>query len=273
MSYRAAMFRRRRPRPARPPRRRISADEIRQAGPEALAAAFAAPPEEAAPWIEAAAKYGMARAMVFWGHFLLHGQGGVPQDRAAAADWFRAAAAAGEAAGMNMLGRCHELGWGVAQDLAEATAWFRRAAEAGDDWGQFNLGEMLLHGHGTAPDRAEALHWYRRAAAQGHAKAINMLARYLEEGWEGPRDPEGAARLYAVAAEKGDFRGQFNLAVLLTAQGRVAEAAAWFRKAAAGAHEEFRRDIAASLASREEPELRALAAEIVAAGPGPRPIE
>ncbi len=252
----------RRPRPPKPARPRVSFDEIRDATPEALAAAFAAPPEAAAPWVEAAAKYGIARAMVFWGQILLDGLGGVAQDRAAAAAWFRAAAEAGEPEGTNMLGRCLENGWGVAEDQAAAAGWFRRAAEAGLDWGQYNLGNMFFRGRGVAEDRVEALAWYRRAAAQGHAKSINMVARYLEEGWEGPRDPAAAARLYALSAERGDFRGQFNLAALLTAEGRIEEAAAWFRRAAAGAHAAFRRAMAERLASRPEPELRALAEEI-----------
>ena len=250
------------PRPPKPARRRVSFDEIRHASPEALAAAFAAPPEEAAPWVEAAAKYGIARAMVFWGQILLDGLGGVAQDHAAAADWFRIAAEAGETEGMNMLGRCLENGWGVAEDQAAAAGWFRRAAEAGLDWGQYNLGNMHFRGRGVAEDRAEALRWDRRAAAQGHAKSINMVARYVEEGWEGPRDPMEAARLYALSAERGDFRGQFNLAALLTAEGRIEEAAAWFRRAAAGAHAAFRRSMAERLSMRPEAELRAIAEEI-----------
>ena len=255
----------RHPRPLKPARRRVSFDEIRDASPETLAAAFAAPPEQAAPWVEAAAKYGMRRAMVFWGQILLDGSGGVAQDRAAAVEWFRIAATAGEAEGMNMLGRCHELGWGVAADQAEAAAWFRRAAAAGLDWGQYNLGNMHFRGRGVPEDRAEALRWYRAAAAQGHAKSINMVARFLEEGWEAPPDPQEAARLYALSAERGDFRGQFNLAALLTAEGRIEDAARWFRAAAQGAHEAFRRGMVERLAARPEPELRAVATEIAAA--------
>ena len=253
------MFRRT---PSPIPRPVVSAATIRQASAERLAAAFAAPPEEAAPWVEAAAKYGMPRAMVFWGHYLLDALGGVAQDRAAACAWFRIAAEAGEVEGMNMLGRCFENGWGVAVDEAEATHWFRRAAEAGLDWGQYNLGNMLLQGRGVPEDRAEALRWYRAAAAQGHAKSINMVARFLEEGWDGPADPRGAARLYALSAELGDFRGQFNLGALLAAQGHMDQATHWFRVAAQGAHDGFRRSMAERLAARPEPELRAIAAEI-----------
>lgn len=262
----------RRSRPPRPLRRRVSFDEIRDASPEALAAAFAAPPEEAAPWVEAAAKYGIAPAMVFWGQILLDGLGGVTQDRPAAAAWFRVAAEAEQPEGMNMLGRCLENGWGVAADQSAAAAWFRRAAEAGLDWGQYNLGNMHFRGRGVPEDRAEALRWYRAAAAQGHAKSINMVARFLEEGWEGPADPREAARLYAISAERGDFRGQFNLAALLTAEGRTEAAARWFREAARGAHAAFRNSMAERLAERPEPELRAIAAEIREGAAFPKPL-
>jgi TPR repeat protein len=251
----------------------VSAAAIRQASAERLAAAFTAPPEEAAPWVEAAAKYGMPRAMVFWGHFLLDGLGGVTQDRAAAAAWFRIAAEADEAEGMNMLGRCLENGWGLPVDYAEAVRWFRSAAEAGFAWGQYNLANMYLRGDGVAEDRAEALRWYRAAAAQDHAKSLNMVARFFEEGWVVPRDPHRAAQLYAISAERGDFRGQFNLGVLLTGQGRIEDAVRWFREAAGGAHDAFRRGMVERLSARPEPELQAVAAEIRegAALPEPHP--
>ena len=235
---------------------------IRQASPEQLAAAFAAPPEEAAPWIEAAAKLGMARAQALWGQYLLDAIGGVRHDPVAAVEWFRAAATAGDALGMNMLGRCLENGWGAPMDYVEAVRWFRAAAEAGLDWGQYNLANMLLRGDGVAEDRAEALRWYHAAAAQGHAKSINMVARFHEEGWVIPRDPQRAAQLYAASAQRGDFRGQFNLGVLLTAEGRIEDAVHWFREAARIAHDTFRRGMAEKLAARAEPELQAIAAEI-----------
>jgi TPR repeat protein len=257
------IFRRRRP--SRPTRQTIPASAIRQASPEALAAAFAAPPEQAAPWIEAAAQYGMPRAMMLWGQYLLDAVGGVKRDQAAAAEWFRAAAQAGDREAMNMLGRCLENGWGVAVDYARAVRWFRASAEAGFDWGQYNLANMHLRGDGVEEDRAEALRWYHAAAAQGHAKSINMVARFHEEGWVVPRDPQRAAQLYAASAERGDFRGQFNLGALLTAQGRVEDATRWFRAAAQGGHEAFRRGMAERLAARPEPELRAIADEIRAA--------
>lgn len=247
-------------RPA-PPRPRIDYETLTATPPDQLAARMAGPPEEGAPWVEAAAKYGMAEAQVLWGQMKLDGLG-TGRDEAEALEWFRSAAKGGSAAAMNMLGRCHELGRAVAVDYEEAVHWFRASAEKGFDWGQYNYANMLWRGDGVARDVAAALHWYRQAAAQGHAKSINMVGRFLEEGWETERDPVEAARLYRLSAERGDFRGQYNLAALLTAQGQVEEAARWFREAARLAHDGFRRTMVPALAARPEPELRAIAHEI-----------
>ena len=94
-------------------------DALREASAEALAAAFAGPPEEAARWIDAAARYGMVEGQLLYGQILLDGRG-VRQDQVAARGWFRAAAEAGSAAARNMLGRCHEMGWGGVADEAAA---------------------------------------------------------------------------------------------------------------------------------------------------------
>lgn len=255
------MFRRFRRAPAR--RRSVSFSELMAASPEALEAALNGPPEEAAPWLEAAARYGIAKAQTRWGQLLLDGLG-VAQDRAAALVWFKSASAAGEPEGMNMLGRCHELGWATPIDYLAAVECFRRSAEMGFDWGQYNYANMLFRGDGVAKDRARAWRWYRAAAAQGHAKSLNMLARYMEEGWDMPRDLAGAARLYRLSAEGGDFRGQFNLGVLLTDEGRIAEAIRWFRESARLANVPFRRSILTRLANRQEPEIRTVIAEVEA---------
>ncbi|MBP0492421.1 tetratricopeptide repeat protein [Roseomonas indoligenes] len=247
--------------PAR--RRSITFTELTAASPESLAAAFAAPPEEAAPWVEAAARYGIAGAQTRWGQMLLEGLG-VPKDERAALAWFKAAAGAGDAEGMTMLGRCHELGWGTPVDYAAAVYHFRRSAELGFDWGQYNLANMLMRGDGVARDRDAALRWYRAAAAQGHAKSINVVARAMEEGWDAPPDPAGAVRLYRLSAERGDFRGQFNLGTLLTDEGQIAEAVHWFRASARLANATFRRSMLTRLAERQEPEIRAVLAEVEA---------
>src|SRR4051794_5072121 len=104
-------------------------------------------PEAAAGLLAAAARYGVVEAQLAYAQCLLDGRG-VPQDRSAALAWFGVAAAARSAEASNMLGRCHELGWGVAADPARAAGHYRSAAEAGLDWGQYNLANLLLRGAG-----------------------------------------------------------------------------------------------------------------------------
>lgn len=191
---------------------------------------------------------------------LLHAQALLDAgDADGALAWWRIAASTGDARALNMLGRCHECGWGTARDDAAAEPHYRRAAAAGLDWAQYNLGGVLARRGAMA----EALRWYRAAAVQGHAKAINMVARFTEEGWATPPDPALARDLYARAAEGGDFRAQCNHAQALREAGRREEAAAWFARAATGGTPGFLRSLATGLARAPEPELRAIARGII----------
>jgi uncharacterized protein len=236
--------------PRIPPRiaPRISGGALRAAGRDGLAAALAGPPEEAAPWLAAAARYGLVEAQVALGQCLLDGRG-MAADPEAAMRWFTIAAQAGHPPAMNMLGRCLERGWGCAADHVEAGRWYARAAALGLDWAQYNLANALLRGRGVPRDRVAAFAWFRRAAAQGHAKSLNLVGRFLDEGWEIPPDPAAAAQCYRRAAEGGDYRGAYNWATCLARAGREAEAARWFRRAAAEATPDLLEAMVQTLAS------------------------
>ncbi|THD58516.1 tetratricopeptide repeat protein [Phenylobacterium sp.] len=202
--------------------------------PAALAEALAADPAEAAPLVQAAAEVGLAEGQLRLGRMLLEGAG-LPQDRQAAFRWFHCAAEQGCVEAWNMLGRCLENGWGVAADFAGAAHWFARAADAGDAWAQYNLGHLNLNGQGVRRDPARAVGCYRAAADQGHPRAMNLLGRCCEQGWGVTRDPGEAARWYRLSAEGGYFRGQYNHASLLMAEGRREEARQWLEAAIAQA--------------------------------------
>ena len=215
-------------------------------------------PEEAARWVEAAARRGLPEAQTRLGRMLLDGTG-VKPDPARAVGWFKTAARHHDADAMNMLGRCYELGWGVAPDPAEATGWYRKSAERGDAWGQYNFAHRLLDGAGIAQDRARALHWYLQAAQQGHDRAMNLAARCYEEGWGTARDLAQAINWYRRSAEAGYFRAQYNYATALAQAGRVEDAAAWFREATEGGTPELRRTVAEVLGRSHHPALQAVA--------------
>ncbi|NVZ67057.1 sel1 repeat family protein, partial [Pseudomonas gingeri] len=73
----------------------------------------------------------------------------------------------------------------------------------------------------------------------GHARSMNLLGRYLEDGRFCPADLVAACEWYRLSAEAGDFRGQFSYATVLADLGRVDQALEWLRKALAGGNLKF----------------------------------
>jgi TPR repeat protein len=214
--------------------------------------------EDSAAWVEAAAACGMAEAQVRLGRMLLEGEG-VARDPAAAFAAFSAAAERGDAEARNMAGRCYENGWGVAQSFADAARFYRLAADDGHVWAQYNLGHLLLGGNGVAQDGAAAYRCYLSAANAGHERAMNLVARCCEEGWGTARDAAAARDWYRRAAEAGYFRGAYNFATLLCAEGDIDGALRWFRQALDTAPEPTRSHIRFALARHRDAQLRALA--------------
>jgi len=238
---------------------RLAFAELRGLSGPQLKALLHGKPDQALPVIASAARYGLVEAQLLLGQCLLDGRG-TPPDPAGAVRWFSAAAEADSAEAMNMLGRCHELGRGVAQSDSLAARWYERAAEQGLDWAQFNLANLVLRGRGIAADRTKAMSLYQAAADQGHAKSMNMIGRFYEEGWEVPRDVQAALQWYHRAATGGDFRGQYNLASLLLALGRVAEATVWLERAVRNGTQDFLSAVTAAMLASEHHGIRALGA-------------
>lgn len=227
-------------------------------------------PVKAAIFIRSAAECGLPAAQVRLGRMLLDGSA-MERNQRAAFDWFSRAADQGDTEAMNMVGRCHENGWGVPVDLRRAAASYRASGESGHDWGQYNFGNLLFDGRGVAPDRAQALRWYLLAAAQGHGRAMNIVARCLEEGWGCRPSVDDASYWYYQSARSGYFRGQFNHAVLLAERGLPEASAEWFWKAAAGGDAQIRRAILTALATAAHPALQQARARVLAlsaASPG-----
>lgn len=206
----------------------VSAIDLRRMSAEDWARVLGSDPREVARYVRSAAEHGFRAAQVVWGQMLLDGRV-VRRDRAGAYRWFARAAALGSPDGLNMVGRCHELGWGVPVDHAAATGWFRRAADKGSGWGAYNLGCMLLYGDGVEHDAAAALGWFAIAAERGNAKAMGLAGRCREEGWGAARDRGAALAWYERGARAGDCWAQFNLATLLVEAGRTDDAAEWLR--------------------------------------------
>ncbi len=204
----------------------IGLDELNALTPDDIAARLSGSPEERAAFLRQAAEAGVAEAQAVYGQMLLDGAG-VAADPRAALGWFTKAAAQHHVMGLNMVGRCYDLGWGTAPDKHRAAECYRVAAEHGLDWAMYNYATLLALGDGVAEDKPAALGWLQKAAAMGNAKAINFVGSFHEDGWVVERDMRVAADCYARAAEGGDFRGQFNHARLLGEAGRIDEALAW----------------------------------------------
>lgn len=211
----------------------------------------------AAGEVRKAAVSGDPAAQLSWGLMLLDGHG-TPRDLDAAFKWIQLSARAGGRDAANMLGRCHELGWGTPISLTSAVRCYRAAAELGHAWAQFNLACLMLREDGVPGELAEALGMLARSARRGNAKAMNMLGRCCEEGWRGAPKPAAARRWYLRAARGGCFRGAFHTARHLIATGDIDRAAFWLRKSVSMAPADFCEELGAMLANHSDERLRAI---------------
>ena len=219
---------------------------------------LAAGAEEAARITYAAAVGGSKVAQVVYGQMLLDGHG-VARDLQAAFRWFGIATKADDTDGINMLGRCHELGWGTSIDLDAARTCYQRAAAKNHHWAQFNLATLMLREEGTPSAVATALTLLVRSARQGNAKAMNMIGRYREFGWGGPINIPSAIRWYRRAAERGCFRGAAHSGRFMLEKNRIDAAVSWYRRSAEWAPVEFCRDLAAHLFETQYTVMHAIA--------------
>lgn len=225
---------------------------------EQLSAMLEESPARAAQAILLAAREGVLDAQAMLGQILLDGQG-IEQDQPLALRWFVIAASGGHLMARNMLGRCREHGWGCVANLTAAAGHYRQAAEAGLDWGLYNYANLLATGRGVVEDQSQALACYRRAAQLGHAKSMNLLGRYLEQGLHCPPDLVAACEWYRLSAEGGDFRGQFSYAAVLAELGQVEQALVWLHRALAGGNLNFLRVARKTLLDAAHPEIRDMA--------------
>jgi uncharacterized protein len=208
--------------------------------------------EDIAAFVREAAEAGSAEAQARLGQMLLDGDG-VVRDAAQGFAWFERAALAGNLEAANMVGRCHDLGWGVPVDKAKAAAWFRQAAGRGLAWAKYNYATLLALGEGVVEDKATALALFEEAAAEGIAKAHNFVGSFHEDGWVVPVDLDEAARRYRIAAEGGDFRGQFNHGRMLAMHGQAGDALRWMGLAWENGNARFRVQMIDYLTDQGEP--------------------
>ena len=159
------------------------------------------------------------------------------RDYAAAADWFRLAAAQGDVGASYRLALLSLSGEAGEKDEEEAARLFRVAAEAGNEDAAYNLAIMTLQGSGgLTRNSAEAARLLQQASDDGSADATYALALLYAAGNGVVPDDRRATELMLAAAEAGSVPAQVEYAIRLfkgvgvTANEPVA--AAWFERAA-----------------------------------------
>ncbi len=141
---------------------------------------------------------------------------------------------ASDAAAMTLLGELYNQGLGVRQDPAAAARWYRLAAARGDERAMASLGLMAADGRGVPRDRTEARRWFEAASAKGEpTAAYNLALLLLASGTEAEIGRAAALMTIAAKAEIGD--AQHALGVMYASGRGVArdreEAARWFLRA------------------------------------------
>ncbi|MFE6837406.1 protein kinase [Streptomyces sp. NPDC057705] len=147
----------------------------------------------------------------------------------------------------------------------EPGARHRAAAEAGNTEAMRQVAAACR----SARDWRQALSWFQRAAEAGNPTGAREAAQLIEAHFPEQRDQ--AASLYRRAAEGGDLHSAMRLGALLEQEpGGLAEALAWYERAAGRSHEKapeavarVRAELARAKSSQAKDVKSAKAAEVV----------
>jgi TPR repeat protein len=154
--------------------------------------------------------------------------------------WFRQAAASGNADAAEQIGLLYLNGQGVPQDDDQAQTWFLKAAKEGSGDADVELGLLALNGHGGKGDAVQAMDWFRRGAAAGAANGEEQIAFLYLRGQGVKQDDGQAISWFRKAAADGstDAETQIGLLYLTGAGSALAPsddaAVQWFMKAGGG---------------------------------------
>lgn len=175
------------------------------------------------------------------------GQGGLPRDRARAAELFGRAAELGNAEAAFNLGVMHldgeaamngGNGGGGRRDAQAAHRRFRQAADLGYAPAQAGLAQSYFSGNaeaGVERDAAEAVRLLRAAAANGSQDgAFNLAQLYRKGNAALPADAAQAIELYGTAMLLGGDEASAHLAEGVGTVGSWVDKLAWGRAAGGG---------------------------------------
>lgn len=167
--------------------------------------------EGSLPDLRAAAERSDPAAMYNLGLLYSQGEGGLPQDYAAALRWLDKAAKKKFPRAYHLLGVLHFNGLGVPLSRKNGVSWYFKAARAGVPEAMFQMGLCLQKGVEYQPDLDKALFWFRKASEAGLADADYKLGTLHSQGIHGEIDEVRAVRHWKRAAAAGHSRALFNI--------------------------------------------------------------
>jgi len=174
-----------------------------------------APTKEAQRMRRAAERKGKAEDQYRLGLLLYHGEEGLKQDKVAATQWFRKAAAKEHAGAQTVLGACYINGEGVEQNHAIAATWVIKATDQGHPDAQGLLGKLYQEGKGVGQDDALAVAWWEKGAVGGcDLSQCNLGVGYMHGTYGLPKNAHCAKIYMMVAAEQGNARAIEDLKLL-----------------------------------------------------------
>ncbi|KNG93049.1 SEL1-like repeat protein [Pseudaestuariivita atlantica] len=170
-------------------------------------------------------------------------------DPSAVEDTIRRAAEAGHSQAMNLLADAHQHGVGVPQDNAAALDWYQRSAAAGWPHAYANLGDIFADGElGLDPDPMRAVQMFEAGLRVDFDGAVAIeYAAFLRNSEPPWRDPARALRLVEEAAAMGKSRAVaelgFYYATGTLVDEDLARALALFEQADAQGHPKAARNL------------------------------
>jgi len=155
---------------------------------------------EGLKYMTQAADLGHTYAFNELGFIYLYGNA-VPADPARAFAFYQAGLARDDIYSMNNIARMYRDGIGVERDYARARELFERAALQGQPYAPTNLGRMYRDGLGVPKDMAAAVRWLELGAERGdYWGAYDRALIALADSPAGPKSEVVAARYFALAA-------------------------------------------------------------------------
>lgn len=178
----------------------------------------------AAQFYEKAADAGDSTAMILLGDLYANGRG-IKTDYSQAAKLYQNAQKAGHTAAAGRLAFMTIQGWGVPKSVSKGVELLQAAANKGDAFSRGKLGTLILRGtvesqlwvcgpvaQPCVPERAIPL--FQHGAKESDAESMYQLGELYRAGRGVPLDSQQAVRLFKMAADLGEPRGQHSLGMM-----------------------------------------------------------